>query len=244
MLSLVFPSTYQILQKHCRDSFCISQFPQSSDPFFQILFRSFYFSSTLRSPGTAISIIIPFCSFLSITIRSGCLVSLRLSRWIFMPHSTLISSFSTAPCGAYSHHFWLCSKLFFLQTSQWTNIPTLSCRLLHSFWANYLPIIIIIIIVVVIIIIIIIIIIIVIIIINVRTCFKLYLVALVCYLYIKIYGRAHKAFGTMWWVSFLATSVTGGHKFVKKWDLSCPKKIMLFAMLCCSVVNFQGVLYK
>ena len=41
------------------------------------LFKSWYFStfsffsSTLTSAGTAISIIIPFCSFLSITIRSG-----------------------------------------------------------------------------------------------------------------------------------------------------------------------------
>ena len=54
---------------------------------------SFSFSSTLTSAGTAISIIIPFCSFLSITIRSGRLASVRLSHWIFMSHSNLISSF-------------------------------------------------------------------------------------------------------------------------------------------------------
>ena len=60
----------------------------------------FFFSSTLTSAGTAISVIIPFCSFLSITIRSGCLASIRLSHWIFMSHSTLISSFSTAPSEA------------------------------------------------------------------------------------------------------------------------------------------------
>ena len=61
---------------------------------------SFSFSSTLTSAGTAISIIIPFCSFLSITIRSGHLASIRLSHWMFMSHSTLISSFSTATSGA------------------------------------------------------------------------------------------------------------------------------------------------
>ena len=52
---------------------------------------SFSFSSTFTSAGTAISVIIPFCSFLSITIRSGRLASIRLSHWIFMSRSTLIS---------------------------------------------------------------------------------------------------------------------------------------------------------
>ena len=79
---------------------------------------SFSFSSTLTSAGTAISIIIPFCSFLSITIRSGHLASIRLSHWILMSHSSLISSFSTAPSGACSYHFSLCSKPFFLHISQ------------------------------------------------------------------------------------------------------------------------------
>ena len=70
---------------------------------------SFSFSSTLTSAGTAISIIIPFCSFLSITIRS---------HWIIMSYSTLISSFPTAPSGACSYHFSLCSSPFFLQISE------------------------------------------------------------------------------------------------------------------------------
>ena len=127
ILCLAFPSTYQILQKHfqgpyhCRDNFYISQFPQSSDLFFQILvlFHFFFlFLSTVTSAGTAISIIIPFCSFLSITTRSGRLAFIRLSHWIFMSHSTLISSFSTATFRACSYHFSLCSNLFFLQISQ------------------------------------------------------------------------------------------------------------------------------
>ena len=88
-------------------------------------FKSWYFStfsfslsSSLTSAGTAISIIIPFCSFLSITIRSGHLASIILSHWIFMSHSTLISSFSTAPSGACSYHFSLCPNPFFLQIFQ------------------------------------------------------------------------------------------------------------------------------
>ena len=106
---------------HYRDNFYISQFPQSSDLFFQILVHFqffFYVYSTIASAGTAISIIIPFCSFLPITIRSGRLASIRLSHLIFMSHSTLISSFSTAPSGACSYHFSVCSNPFFLQISQ------------------------------------------------------------------------------------------------------------------------------
>ena len=93
--------------------------------FLNLLFNSWYFStfsfsfsSTLTSPGTAISIIIPLCSFLSITIRPGRLASIRLSHWIFMSHSTLISSFSTAPSRACSYHFSLCANPFSLQISQ------------------------------------------------------------------------------------------------------------------------------
>ena len=74
---------------------------------------SFSFSSTLTSAGTAISIIIPFCSFLSITISSGHLAYIRLSHWVFMSHSTLISSFSPAPSRACSYHFSLYSNPFF-----------------------------------------------------------------------------------------------------------------------------------
>ena len=88
---------------------------------------SFSFSSTITSGGTAISIIIPFCSFLSITTGSGRLGSIRLSHWIFVSHSTLISSFSTAPSGACSYHFSLCCNPFFLQISQWTFFETLLC---------------------------------------------------------------------------------------------------------------------
>ena len=70
-----------------------------------------------------------YSSFLPITITSVRVASIRLSHWIFMPHSTLISSFSAAPSGACSYHFSLCSNLLFLQVSQWNFVATLSCCL-------------------------------------------------------------------------------------------------------------------
>ena len=125
MLCLAFPSTYQILQKHFQGPLSLQgqflNFHNLLISFFESWYVStfsFSFSSTLTSAGTAISIIIPFCSFLSITIRSGRLASIRLSHWIFMSHSTLIFSFSTAPSEACSYHFSLCSRLFLLQISQ------------------------------------------------------------------------------------------------------------------------------
>ena len=70
-------------------------------------FKCWYFS-TFSFSSAFTSIIIRFCSFLSITIRSGHLASIRLSHWIFMSHSTLISSYSTASSGVCSYYFSLC----------------------------------------------------------------------------------------------------------------------------------------
>ena len=72
MLCLSFPSTYQILQKHLFLHFSIFTIFRSlfSNSATFSLFFSFSISSTLASTGTAISITIPFCSFLSITINS------------------------------------------------------------------------------------------------------------------------------------------------------------------------------
>ena len=89
---------------HNRGNLYISQFPQSSDLFSQILGLShlfFSFSSTLTSAGTAISIIIPFCSFFSITIRLG-----RLDF-----HTEYL-------CPTCSYYFSLCSNLSSLQIFQ------------------------------------------------------------------------------------------------------------------------------
>ena len=76
--------------------------------FFKSLYLStfsFSFFSTLTSAGTAIPAIIPFCSFLPITIRSDHLAFSRLSHWIFMSNSTFVSQFSTAPSRACSPQF-------------------------------------------------------------------------------------------------------------------------------------------
>ena len=73
-----FPSTYQILQKHFQGALSLQgQFLHFS--IFTIFWSLFsnpstfplflFFSSTLTLAGAAISIIIPFCSFLSITCQ-------------------------------------------------------------------------------------------------------------------------------------------------------------------------------
>ena len=104
-----------ITTHHYRDSFYFSQFPLYLLISF---FKSWYFSpfsssfsSTLTSVGTAILLMmILFGSFLSITIRSGCLASIILSHQIFISHSTLISSFSTAL--SFSFQFYFSKRTF------------------------------------------------------------------------------------------------------------------------------------
>ena len=99
---------------------------------------SFSFSSIFTSAGTTISIIITFCFFLSITITSGSLASIRLSHWIFMSYITLIFLFHTALSRACFFHCSLCSSPFFLQIFQPSFFVTLSCWFLYSFGANFL----------------------------------------------------------------------------------------------------------
>ena len=128
MFFLAFPSTYQILQKHFYGSLSLQgQFLHFSiSTIFWSLFSNpgtfpiftFLVLLLLHQLGEQYQQLSPFVFFLSITIRSGCLASIRLSHWIFMSHSTLISSFSTAPSGTSSYHFSLCSYSFFLQIFQ------------------------------------------------------------------------------------------------------------------------------
>ena len=98
--------------------------------------KSWYFSifslsfpATLTSTGTAILMIIPFRSFLSIKIMSGFLTSVMLPHWTMISHNTFTSSFSTAPSGTCSYHFSECSM-----THSSYKGPTLSYCLLYSFW--------------------------------------------------------------------------------------------------------------
>ena len=93
---------------------------------------SLSFSPTFTSAGTGISMIIPFFCKLKL-----CLVFLALSRcynerWYPATFS------STALPGTCLYHFSVCYEPFFLQRSQWDFFATLSCRLLYSFWANFL----------------------------------------------------------------------------------------------------------
>ena len=115
ILCLAFPSTYQILKKQFLGLLSLQeQFLNfSMSIIFGSLFSNhctfplflFLFFSTLTSAGTAIPAIIPFCSFLPITIRSDHLAFSRLSHWIFMSNSTFVSQFSTAPSRACSPQF-------------------------------------------------------------------------------------------------------------------------------------------
>ena len=41
----------------------------------------------------------------------------------------------------------------------------------------------------------------------------------------------------------MARFIAGGLELGKKWDLVCSEKIVLSAMLCWGVFNFEGVLY-
>ena len=75
-------------------------------------------------------------------------------------------------------------------------------------------------------------------------CSKFYLiVALSCYPYFILYRRAHNVFRTLWRESFLAKFVAGGLELGKKRGLGCYRNIMLSAMVCWGVFNFQRILY-
>ena len=98
---------------HNKGNLYISQFPQSSDLFSQILGLSHLFFFFLYS----------YISWYS---------NINNYPQTLMPHSTLISSFSLAPSGVCSYNFSLYSDLFFLQISQSTFFPTLPCCLFLS----------------------------------------------------------------------------------------------------------------
>ena len=102
-----------------------------SKPWYFSIF-SLSFPATLTSTGTAILMIIPFRSFLSIKIMSGFLTSVMLPHWTMISHNTFTSSFSTALSGTCSYHFSVCS----ITHSSYKG-PTLLCSLLYSFWPNF-----------------------------------------------------------------------------------------------------------
>ena len=76
-----------------------------------------------------------------------------------------------------------------------------------------------------------------------ETCFKFYLIAvLICYLHFIIHCRAHMPL-EHWSRSFLAKLLAGCLELGKKWGLGYYRNIMLSAMVCWCVFNFQRVLY-
>ena len=120
LLSLAFQSTNQIILWHLQGLLSLQErlLPFWVSTIFQSLsFKSWHFfifslsfSLTLTSAGTAISMINPFRSFLSIKILSGLLAPITLSHWTSIFHNTFTSSFSTAPSGTCSYHFFVCSN--------------------------------------------------------------------------------------------------------------------------------------
>ena len=114
--------------------------------FFNSLARSRYlsffslsFSFILWSTSTAKSTILQVLFFfLQITINSGLLAEIWWSVCIWKSHRSLCVSFSRTGAGLYIYHLFVWSNLNFLHISQWITLPTQSCLVLYSFWANLL----------------------------------------------------------------------------------------------------------
>ena len=141
MLCLAFPSTYQILQKHFQEPISLEgQFLHFSVStiFCSLFFKSWYFSiiyfsssSTLTSAGRAKSIIIFVCSFLSITIRSGQIVTMDICPTVpWSLHSLLLlleEAHTTFHCEL-TRSFYKYPNEISLQHC---------CVVLYSFWADF-----------------------------------------------------------------------------------------------------------
>ena len=76
--------------------------------------------------------------FLLITIRSGLLAKIRWSVCMLKSHWSLCVSFSRTAAGLSIYHLFVWSNLKFLHISQWITLPTQSCLVLYSFYANLL----------------------------------------------------------------------------------------------------------
>ena len=74
--------------------------------------------------------------FFIIIIRSGLLADIRWSVCMSMFHRSLYVSFSRTDAGLCIYHLFVWSNLNFLHISQWITLPTQSCVVLCSFWAN------------------------------------------------------------------------------------------------------------
>ena len=118
--------------------------------FFNSLARSRYlpfflhsFSFIMWSAGTAKSTILQvlfffFFFFLLIIVRSGLLAAIRWFVCMCKSHRSLCVSFSRTDAGLCINHLLVCSNLHFLYISHWVTLPTQSCLVLYSFYANLL----------------------------------------------------------------------------------------------------------
>ena len=76
--------------------------------------------------------------FLLIIIRHGLMAEIRRSVCMLKSHRSLCLSFSITDAGLCIYHLLVWSNLNFLHNSQWITLPTQSCLVLYSFWANLL----------------------------------------------------------------------------------------------------------
>ena len=118
--------------------------------FFNSLARSRYlsffshsFSFILWSAVTAKLTIVQVLSlffffFFLIIIRSGLLVEIRWSVCKSKSQRSLYVSLSRTAARLCIYHLFVWSNLNFLRISLWITLPTHSCLVLYSFWANLL----------------------------------------------------------------------------------------------------------
>ena len=96
-------------------------------------FSHYSFFPTPTSAVSAILMILPFCYFFSIKIKSGLLASITLSRLMLTSHSSFTSSFFSAPFGYVLTNF-LCVLTHF-SCKDPKGLSLLHCRvLLHCLW--------------------------------------------------------------------------------------------------------------
>ena len=113
--------------------------------FFRSLAKSMYlsffsllFSFILWSLGTAKSTILQVLFFLLLLIikRSGLLAEVKWSVRMSKSQRNLCVSFSRREARLCIYHLFVWSNLNFLHIIQWIILPTLSCLVLYSFYAN------------------------------------------------------------------------------------------------------------
>ena len=114
--------------------------PKACSTAFSILLS--FFSSTfgfiLWSASSAKSTILQLLFFLLTIIKSGLRAEIRWSVCMSKSHRSLCVSFSRTCAGLCIYHLLVWSNLNFLHISKWITLPTQSCLVLYSFYANLL----------------------------------------------------------------------------------------------------------